>query len=81
MIWLRWLQGHLLQLRLPCEVCPDSSRAERSKATGHLLLTMPKENPLAASYNSAFTRCQQMLIALCHAAVFGHVAVLLLDIL
>ncbi len=38
------VQGRLLQLRLPCEVRPDSSKAERSTATGHLLVTMPKED-------------------------------------
>ena len=38
------VQGRLLQLRLPCEVRPDSSKAERSTATGHLLITMPKED-------------------------------------
>ena len=49
---LAWgtVQGRLLQLRLPCEVRPDSSKAERSAATGHLLLTMPKED---ASANAA----------------------------
>ena len=41
------VQGRMLQLRLPCEVRPDCSKAERSAATGHLLLTMPKEDALA----------------------------------
>ena len=43
------VQGRLLQLRLPCEVQPDSSKAERSAATGHLLLTMPKEDASASA--------------------------------
>ncbi|KAI8467228.1 MAG: hypothetical protein J3K34DRAFT_454530 [Monoraphidium minutum] len=37
------VKGRLLQLVLPEEVCPDASTAQRSKATGALLLTMPKE--------------------------------------
>ncbi len=51
-----FLQGRLLQLRLPCEVRPDSSKAERSAATGHLLLTMPKEDLSGAASNPAYTR-------------------------
>ncbi len=51
-----FLQGRLLQLRLPCEVRPDSSKAERSAATGHLLLTMPKEDVSGAASNPAYTR-------------------------
>ena len=38
----RWLQGRLLQLVLPADVRPDSSMAQRSSTTGHLLVTMPK---------------------------------------
>lgn len=50
------IKGRLLQLLLPCEVRPDSSKAERSAATGHLLLTMPKEDVSGAASNPAFTR-------------------------
>eukprot|EP00775_Hariotina_reticulata_P002455 gene2455-2758_t len=39
------IKGRLLQLLLPAEVKPDSSTAQRSTASGHLLLTMPKEQP------------------------------------
>lgn len=35
----------MLQLQLPAEVKPDASTAKRSELTGHLLLTMPKEDP------------------------------------
>lgn len=34
-------KGRLLQLCLPAEVRPDASVAQRSRTTGHLLLTMP----------------------------------------
>jgi protein TilB len=34
-------KGRLLQLALPLEVRPDASVAQRSKTTGHLLVTMP----------------------------------------
>lgn len=53
------VKGRLLQLRLPCQVddqalkttnlksalqvLPDLSKAERSLTTGHLVITMPKE--------------------------------------
>lgn len=50
------IQGRLLQLRLPCEVRPDSSKAERSAVTGNLLLTMPKEDVSNNASNPAFTR-------------------------
>jgi hypothetical protein len=44
--WARLLvKGRLLQLQLPCEVKPDSSMAQRSKITGSLTITMPKEKP------------------------------------
>lgn len=44
--WARLLvKGRLLQLKLPCEVSPDESDAQRSKASGRLVLTMPKLNP------------------------------------
>lgn len=38
------IKDELLQLKLPSEVATDSSTAERSKATGKLLITMPKLN-------------------------------------
>ena len=36
------LKGKVLQLVLPEEVKSDSSTAQRSQITGHLLITMPK---------------------------------------
>ncbi|KAI4888176.1 hypothetical protein NFI96_014763, partial [Prochilodus magdalenae] len=36
------VKGKVFQLVLPAEVKPDSSTAQRSQTTGHLLLTMPK---------------------------------------
>lgn len=38
-----------LQLVLPSEVLMDSSKAERSSTTGHLLLTCPKLHPVTTS--------------------------------
>mgnify|MGYP007061306703 CR=1 FL=1 len=39
------------------QVRPDSSIAQRSKTTGHLVITMPKENPQdAATFNVTHTR-------------------------
>eukprot|EP00128_Syssomonas_multiformis_P012330 Colp12_sorted_trinity150504_noHs@34760 len=40
------VKGKMLQLLLPEEVSPDKSKAERSKTTGHLVITMPKVNPV-----------------------------------
>lgn len=55
--WARLLvKGRLLQLQLPCEVLPDSSMAQRSKITGSLALTMPKENPEAAVTDMSLVR-------------------------
>lgn len=47
------IKGRLLQLILPEEVRADDSKAERSQATGRLVVTMPKagnggENPMLA---------------------------------
>eukprot|EP00873_Tetraselmis_striata_P023990 jgi/Tetstr1/444254/TSEL_032147.t1 len=39
------IKGKLLQLELGVEVCPDQSKATRSKATGALLVSMPKLDP------------------------------------
>ncbi|XP_030631706.1 dynein axonemal assembly factor 11 [Chanos chanos] len=36
------VKGKVFQLVLPAEVKPDSSTAQRSQTTGHLLVTMPK---------------------------------------
>merc|ERR1719330_340935 len=33
------------QLKLPCEVRPDSSKVQRSRTTGHLRIEMPKVDP------------------------------------
>lgn len=47
--WVRMLlKGRLLQLKLPCEVCPNMSQAQRSKASGRLVLSMPRANPEAS---------------------------------
>ncbi|XP_062843786.1 dynein axonemal assembly factor 11 [Trichomycterus rosablanca] len=35
-------KGKIFQLVLPAEIKPDSSTAQRSQTTGHLLITMPK---------------------------------------
>ena len=50
------MQGKLLQLKLPAEVKPSLATAQRSNATGNLLLTMPKEHPDAAHYDVACSR-------------------------
>ncbi|XP_076602185.1 dynein axonemal assembly factor 11 [Chaetodon auriga] len=36
------VRGKIFQIVLPAEVKPDSSTAQRSQTTGHLLLTMPR---------------------------------------
>jgi protein TilB len=36
------VKGKIFQIVLPEEIKPDSSTAQRSKTTGHLLITMPK---------------------------------------
>ncbi|KAM9789473.1 dynein axonemal assembly factor 11 [Neosynchiropus ocellatus] len=36
------VKGKIFQIVLPAEVKPDSSAAQRSQTTGHLLLTMPR---------------------------------------
>lgn len=40
------IKGKIFQLALTDEVLPDSSSAKRSQITGHLLITMPKANPI-----------------------------------
>ncbi|GAB4823127.1 hypothetical protein N2152v2_010173 [Parachlorella kessleri] len=51
------IKGRLLQLLLPQEVRPDSSTAQRSKTTGHLVITMPKEDPQdGATFDVTHTR-------------------------
>ena len=52
----RLMQGMLLQLELPAEVKPSQATAQRSNATGNLLLTMPKERPDATCRNIACSR-------------------------
>lgn len=39
------IKSKVLRLTLPAEVKVDESKAQRSKTTGHLVLTMPKVNP------------------------------------
>jgi hypothetical protein len=57
--WARLLvKGRLLQLKLPCEVSPDHSNAQRSKASGRLVLTMPKLNPGDKSLDLACLRAR-----------------------
>ena len=53
----RMLQGMLLQLELPAEVKPSHSTAQRSNASGKLLLTMPREQPEKGLFNVACCRC------------------------
>lgn len=36
------MKGKVFQILLPEEVKPDSSSAQRSQVTGHLIVTMPK---------------------------------------
>jgi protein TilB len=36
------IKEKVFQLALPDEVNPDRSKAERSKITGHLVVTMPR---------------------------------------
>lgn len=50
------IKGRLLQLLLPAEVRPDKGIAQRSKITGHLMLTMPKERPDEPIVDVACTR-------------------------
>eukprot|EP00041_Stephanoeca_diplocostata_P015159 m.287544 g.287544 ORF g.287544 m.287544 type:complete len:217 (-) comp19949_c0_seq2:705-1355(-) len=38
------IKDKVFQLCLPEEISPDASKAERSKITGHLVVTMPKVN-------------------------------------
>lgn len=38
------IKGRLLQLHLPGPVNSDLSKAERSLTTGHLVITMPRQN-------------------------------------
>lgn len=40
------LKGKSLQIAFGEEVKPDSSTAKRSQTTGHLVITMPKQNPV-----------------------------------
>ncbi|KAK9822057.1 hypothetical protein WJX74_003997 [Apatococcus lobatus] len=39
------IKGRLLQLKLPEEVRPDATIAQRSRASGNLSISMPKERP------------------------------------
>lgn len=48
------LQGRLLQLKLPEEVQPDAAVAQRSKATGNLSISMPKERPPGSHLKSRY---------------------------
>ncbi|KZC12922.1 Protein TILB like protein [Dufourea novaeangliae] len=40
------IKGKILQLRLPCEVSVEGSKAKRDTTTGKLVVTMPRLNPL-----------------------------------
>ena len=61
---LSLLQGKLLQLELPAEVKPSLATAQRSNATGSLVLAMPKAHPDAAHCDIACSRwsCLGMLM-------------------
>ena len=39
------IKSKLLRLKLPEEVKANESKCQRSKMTGHLLVTMPRANP------------------------------------
>jgi protein TilB len=52
------IKGRLLQLRLPCEVLPDESAAQRSKASGRLVLNMPKADPVSAELDLGCVRAR-----------------------
>eukprot|EP00892_Ulva_mutabilis_P006702 jgi/Ulvmu1/4403/UM002_0128.1 len=58
--WVRLLiKGRLLQLRLPCEVHADRSHAKRSKATGTLVMTMPRTDPASRHLDVTCMRPKQ----------------------
>ncbi|KAK9854485.1 hypothetical protein WJX84_002141 [Apatococcus fuscideae] len=79
------IKGRLLQLKLPEEVRPDQSVAQRSKASGNLSISMPKERPPArsspwASRGSApglsnFCAPQKPGLAVSQTALLHHAAV------
>ena len=50
------LQGKLLQLRLPDEVLPATSKAQRSLATGHLQLMVSKVTSRQAGHAAPAVR-------------------------
>ncbi|XP_048506341.1 protein tilB [Athalia rosae] len=40
------IKQKILQLTLPCEIMTEKSKVQRSEITGHLVITMPRLNPL-----------------------------------
>lgn len=58
--WARLLiKGRLLQLRLPCDVLPDESAAQRSRASGRLVLVMPKADAACKELDLGCVRPRQ----------------------
>ncbi|XP_071836051.1 dynein axonemal assembly factor 11-like [Apostichopus japonicus] len=55
------IKGKVLQLVLAEEVKPDSSTAQRSQTTGHLLITMPKMKEVITRTNSKVNRAEKEL--------------------
>ena len=52
------IRGKLFQLHLVEEVKSDSSKAERSQATGYLKITMPRARPLPRIMNKTKSKEQ-----------------------
>ena len=50
------VKSKLLRLRLPVEVKAGESKCQRSKITGHLLITMPIANPSKSRVESIFIK-------------------------
>jgi len=50
------IKSKLLRLRLPEEVKVNESKCQRSKMTGHLLVTMPRANPGKGKVESIFIK-------------------------
>ncbi len=62
-------RGMLLQLELPAEVKPSQSTAQRSNASGKLLVTMPKEYPDRAGFNVACSRSAAIGVTTLHTSL------------
>ena len=56
-----------MQLALPEEIKPDSSTAQRSQVTGHLLLTMPKVS-IQLAFLTPANRCMSAMFGVLSSA-------------